>query len=361
MLLELFVFTIVYAGIGWILFCIHYDSIVIQNRRPKLVLLESISLCITELLTLLWTNDWSRSLLPCYVIVPLVGCAASVTLMIVIARVTFVYKYLMKKSTNLNDYRARICDIFWDGTVFRRNRYIAITLGILSLSLLFNFGYFIIADDWSSGNSTKSCNLTPLRFSQFAEIVVQLNLAYVVADFIKHRIYDNIWMSAEMILFTLFGSTTLILSGYLEAIGMNYIQIYPQCSFYLFCDLYFPIIAHYWHKRNINKYIPKDSFTSSLDISSPALEETCKQFFCLENLIFLKYCKRYKENQVDFTQLCNLFFISDAAYELNIDYVEKANVLQSTQESREALLLDIEVEIATILRLNVLPYVKSIY
>ena len=337
---------------GMMLFLGLKKSIVIQNRRPNLVILESLSITITIVIDILYFKEEIIRQIPRYIVTPIIGITSIITCLLVATRISFVFMYLSQKPTNHKILSMwTISNYFWnDHKQLKVKNLIILICGCCFLSIVNNVAYFGSPSIWSNINDVTVKDENALRFSQVVSYVTNFILFLFAVQIIVNKIYDKIEMALELVLYVItLTVSTVTLLAYFQS--LNEWVIVAVSFITLFYSLYFPVLVHIIHER---KKLLKTSKNSLVDSK---ILQLCKDFFCEENAIFLQQYELYRQNIVSFTEIKRIFIEQGSIYELNLNFDVRNAVLIATDEvSQQNALRDVFEEVKLIIRDNILPF-----
>ena len=352
--IALIVCTVVYGIVGGVVLLLSYNSIIVQNRKPRLLIFEQINIFITGFCSVGILHPVISKNVCCEVYQAVASITGLNALLTLTARMSFVYNYLMDKTAFKYHGLNRFAGFFWDknNCLKKMNLFALIGLGdaiIISELIVYDlttskYGWCIPLNR-CSGKSI-------LFITYFNYCVIALLVAYSF-QFIRFRIMDQICMSIEVTLFTF----SLILSVVVCILIFGYFNSYAvhwQTLAGMFFGMYFPGILSWTHKLKMKKK------TSKSYLLSRQVTELCKRFFCEENSLFLEMFAKYENKMVTSLTIETLFIIDNAQYELNISYDLKNSVLNASEEFKQEKLRIVYSEIATLIQLNILPYIDNI-
>ena len=155
-----FICSVLFPVVGLVLFVYNRESIVIANRRPNMVIIDSAFVFVN----LIFSSDLSfipgyYENMSCEFYQSVYSVAILMYMGFSIARMTFTYKYLMKK----NDSPLcllKLCDLFWDkNNRLKRNNLIIFLVSIefvaFSFTSVVTGVVFAIANRGFDGNNVK--------------------------------------------------------------------------------------------------------------------------------------------------------------------------------------------------------------
>eukprot|EP00834_Sanchytrium_tribonematis_P007216 NODE_622_length_5328_cov_0.497609.p2 type:complete len:329 gc:universal NODE_622_length_5328_cov_0.497609:422-1408(+) len=296
---------LIYACIGLFFFIYFRNSITIRNRLPKLVLIESLLIILNGSFSILNIHPFLGTRLSCewfQFIASILGCVLLTFLMM---RMSFVYQYLMNE-VDIKSYDGLmlISKTFWDKHNNIRKWPIFIIFIVLLIANILNAILPTYAFQQQTGLTVYpfECLQNGVFFlTLYDSILMLLFLAYSF-QFIRYRIFDQIYMSVELISFTfvLIGATIIYF-----ALNMHiYIDAaILQCWIGLFFALYFPVLAYLNHMHMIHRELSK-SVHSMID---EKLMSLCRQFYCEEIGIFLEAYEKYKVNNITIDYIITMF------------------------------------------------------
>ena len=314
------------------LFILNRKNIVIKRRLPYLLMTDQL-LCYTVGLMTIFNG-------PC---IPshAVSC---LTLLITFIRTTYIYEFL-SLDQQLGCLRI-INRLFWNKDhLFRKKSACIIGIITIIISLLTTVIYAVLNDIYD-----ESCNSFPSILAALQIILfLLLEFMYVVIILFK-GLHERIGLRSE-----LFGRFFTFVS---LLIGFGVVRIFRpvihidsilQVSSYIFWGTWYPLI----YICVINIKLRKIRL-SGLDYNFTSLEEVGKQFFCLENVKFLRRFNEFKENDRDERLLFELltdFVYLGSKYQLNLSQELRNNVIADPTE------IDLVYhEVFEMVRDNLLPY-----
>ena len=342
--------TYLYAFVGFILFIYFKGNIVIANRQPNIVLFEQLNVYLCCIMTLVPNYNSIGNSLNCrwYQIVTSITSINS--LLLLIARMSFIYNYLMKKE-NLHRFGLNtICKLFWTKNHKLRLNNLLLTIFFWNLVSLCNiFGYDIYTGNYErTFNQCENESVIALTYFNYAMIL--LFVLYSV-QFIRFRIFDQIWMSIELIGFTI----SLIIAVLIVMIYKNFVYdvwvVYVQTLVIIFFALYFPLFALWRHKVLTSGPQRKSSLLSEHVLTA------CKKFFCEENAVFLKEYDLYIAGEVNFEYIADTFIRPGAPYQLNVTADLIFEALNCTEDQRRDVMQKIHKEVILVVQQNILPFI----
>eukprot|EP00834_Sanchytrium_tribonematis_P006986 NODE_573_length_5876_cov_0.470833.p3 type:complete len:298 gc:universal NODE_573_length_5876_cov_0.470833:2928-3821(+) len=255
--IYLTIFILFYA-LGFALFIAFRNSLIIKNRQPKLVIFENITISINGIFNIVIYFKSVERALSCETYQYLASVFGSVSLSLLVVRMSFVYQYLMKES-DLRSYDGLlvISKWFWTrrGTLKKLN--LCALISGISICSFINTGMFA----WNNGKAwgttpLPNCLQSTIVFVTAYNILVQILFLAYSFQFIKFKIYDQILMSVELTCFTitLFFATII----YLLVTGrINADMVIMQTWICLCYGLYFPIFVIMKHKKKIKRQSSK--------------------------------------------------------------------------------------------------------
>ena len=269
-----------------------------------------------------------------------------------LTRMTFTFKYLIKKNPDTRFGIIRFCDLFWDkNNKLKRRNLIALLVVLNLLSFVNIFGYDLAINKLY--HSIWDCTIWRLTFLILCYLISLILYMTFAFQFVRYKIKDQIWMSLEFIAFTF----TSVLSGVVFAIinrGFDYNNVKVQAWVSIFFNLYFPLIAHYRHTLKLKRSNSKQS------IENERIMELCRQFYCEENGIFLESFEKYNLKLVTGDYLITMFIEDGAPFELNISFDLKHKVMDSAVDfQRDLYLKEVHAEIKLLVQQNILPYIHN--
>eukprot|EP00835_Amoeboradix_gromovi_P002977 NODE_183_length_15731_cov_0.226778.p3 type:complete len:364 gc:universal NODE_183_length_15731_cov_0.226778:2922-1831(-) len=352
------VIVILYATIGITMFYANRSSILIINRLPKMVYIEAISTIFSCLINNLESNEEVSKYIPCYVSCVIYGPAASLSIVLTICRISYLYGYLIKSTSK---YTLR--KLFWrNNNLIKKNFFWVVAVLIIG-SWINSFSYFIVNDDWSRPGPLRNqpCNFVTLLFPAVVSMASTLLQFAFAIKIIYMRAFDQIGMSYELIgysfsSFILFSLSFILFGTILPTI------VYISCLINLSFILYFPMLMILKHKvvlRN-NLSIKKNRVSLDLELDE-RIRVLCKRFLCEEISFFVDKYKEYKQGTADFDNMVSLFIGYGSLYELNIPHELKTIVLNSKSPEEQIIIIDkVHYEVLQMIKENIMPYIEQV-
>ncbi len=349
--------TLLYAFVGFFLFLYHRKSIVITNRQPKVVLIEQLSVFVWCVLCIFTFDPEFAAILTCEYSESLISGLSLISISLMLARMSFVYKYLIHNDVKRSKYNVLsfISRIYWTkSNNLRKKRVFAgsVTLALLSVAnVVF---YHSVENIWNVGYPACNDFDGETYFAEFTNIFMGIVLLAFTFELIRYKIKDQIGMTVEVIAYTL--SISIVIVGYLALFGrFDHIMILLEGYVSLFYGLYFPVFIHWRHASvsNLEKSV-------KISLTDLRVTKLCKEFYCEENSLFIEKYNEYCKKKVSYKYIIDMFIEEGSLNELNItsDTRESALLAKTEQEMKEALMVVYE-EIVLIIRQNILPYLAN--
>ena len=348
LLLPVMQFFIVLTIFGFIviflILCMLYKvkHIVIWNRRPYLIITEEIC-CLAYLILL-------NLEFPCGII----NSIASVGLSMLILRVSFIHHYLIEDSGSI---LVHISALFWRNNKLRKHTVLGLLIGILIIRNAVPIIYFSALNEPLQQQFQTPCNrviVTPVIgfLLCFPVYIVMLIITVFVCDLCHKKAVDKIGMRIELIFITFSGNIFIVISTiivhvfHFNILWITYINV---ASLYLWSNA-IPFFYVFRHNRKCRKLNIFNHPYNTLQLKS-----LCRQFFCIENILFILMYQDYLEapNDALFSKIHSTFLCPDAEYELNID--EHLRLAGHSPEGLD----DIYLECMQLINNNVLPYMQN--
>ena len=353
-----YILNSLYVIAGLSLFIYNRKSIIIANRRPKMVVAEAM-ICTLNLMDSVVSSDSEtvNSANGNKISCEFYQCAISVSVIIsyslMISRMTFVYNYLMKKEALSNYGLILLCNLIWDDRnklKIKSQLILIASLVLMSWSNIFGFD-LVTQQTYPDLNKCSGLTGSMLFLSMFNILTFLLFLAFSI-QFVRYRIIDQLWMSVEFVMFTF--TVVIVYTGYHITVNYtNYYDVMILSWISLFYILYFPLFVLWRHNSIRKRTISKASLINN------RVMELCRQFYCEENGIFLESYEKFRQNLVTSDYLVTMFIEDGAPFELNITYALKTNVINNMDSQRDQYLGEVYAEIKLLVQQNILPYLEN--
>ena len=285
------------------------------------------------------------------------------------ARLTFVYIYLMEAKEAEKYGLVYVCRLFWKNRTFKKNQTIILTavlciFGIGNALIFYASNGGILETNWPNcTNVFQAIIILPVIQTITGCLLIIFSL-----QFIHYKILDKIKMSLELMGFTIciwiFNTVFTIAQSVStnRLVDLNSWNIYSQGIIAVFFSLYFPLIVVIYHRYQQSKNDYSKIEMSNSTISSTHSEkvmELCRKFYCEENGIFLESYEKYVQNIVTVDYLITMFIEESSPFELNISSGLKMKVLKSTGQQQVEHIEKVHKEIKLLVQQNVMPYMKN--
>ena len=345
--------TLLYAFIGFGLFIYHKESMVIKNRLPNLVLIEAS----TMLANMIFTIDPGRETdkyISCFVYQSLTSIITVSSLTLILCRMSFIYNYLMNPDLQKRFGLHLLCRLFWTDNKRLKTRNLIAVIFVSFLGAIANIYIYDAATEGShEAEVVPKCQEIPILFQAVFNYISVALFILIAVQFIRYRIFDQIWMSSEFIIFlcvvVIESVIYVAIYGYIDSV-----QVRIESCICLTFSLYFPLIVHWRHTVKMQKTLSKTSLINS------RIMELCRQFYCEENGIFLESYEKYKQGLITVDYLTTMFIENGSIFELNIPFNLKIKVLNGIiGTERDAALAEVYYEIKMLVQLNILPYLEK--
>ncbi len=349
-----FVFWIVYALLGFGLLIMNRESIIIQNRRPNLLLIDQLSVFINGFMciSVLESVMVFKMSYSCLLFQIVMGTSSVITLILLMARTTFVYSSLMPKTARFQFGMKYLTDYFWDDNHNLRKKVVIRSILFWVIVSTLNILIAGLYTNTLSKTVNNECSADTIIVLTLFNFVFMAALIFLSIQFLIYKVRDHIWMSYEFSLFSITLVICMIPYMYLNN-GFDIYGIIIEavvCSFY---GLYFPLFAKWHHDRKIKRTISQTSLVND------QIMDLCKKFYCEENGLFVTQYEKYKQNVITADYLITMFIELNAPFELNINYDLRMSVLSSNEELRMIYLEQVHDHIKLIIRENILPYMEK--
>ena len=344
-------FTLLYAFVGFFLFIYYRESIVIKNRNFKMILFEQVNIFITLMITVIFNYKFFDEYVSCEVYQIFLSCTSINAFLTLIARMSFTYNYLLKKELFNRFGLSMFCRIFWSANNSLKKKNV---FAIVIIANMLNIGNIIGYDIYSNVyyRKTTDCSGHSIYFITYFNYAILFLFLLYSAQFIRYRIKDEIWLSYELVLFTI-GLILAIIVPYLVLSYFGNWTVFCEAAVTLFFGLYFPIIVHIRHAHKLRTVSSKATLLSDIRM------ELCKKFYCEENALFLDSYELYTSGQYDEELLVQNYIVAGAPYELNISFDLRMSVLKSKGDQRKSNLKAVYDDIELLIQLNILPYMDK--
>ena len=292
-----------------------------------------------------------REQIPCIALYAVYGPVACSAVILMVCRVSFLYGNLVQKES-----KYAIRKVFWRNNLLKRQNLIIIIVFVSVLSWVNVIGYFIAINHFG-GPTRETCDSESLYFAQCILVISIMILIVYCVNIIRHRIFDKIGMSLEMLLYSL-TLVIIVVVSYATNKDISSLAVYLMSIVGILYTGYYPMLVMIYHNykktNNSHKTSAKSEEISLLD---ERVQVLCKKFMCEENSFFLVKLFEYREGLFLFENLTALFIENGASFELNISTNIRLAVLNSvTIEEKTAALRNVELEVIQMIRENVMPY-----
>eukprot|EP00834_Sanchytrium_tribonematis_P002351 NODE_71_length_24927_cov_1.205937.p9 type:complete len:345 gc:universal NODE_71_length_24927_cov_1.205937:14832-13798(-) len=331
MIISLTVFFV----LGLIFLLVNYKKLIISKRRPKLLLLGLFSSYISLILS--WTHS------PCISI----QFVSTIALVVYIIRTTFIFNYLVEEKSSIK-YLTRF---LWDEkNKIRKSRCILFAAVALILSegipLIYNF-IALEEPDFDF-----RCEEHPFVISYGVTIALMILEVTFVIGIIHYNVKDRIGMRNELLgkfVCTIIIAIVLVLSRIHFEVNYSLDNTFQGINF-IFWGAYYPILYFLNYKLQTRNIQVMGTFYN-IDY----LEETARQFFCEENVKFLRVYEDFERcGEKKLLDIIYMDFINvGSIYQLNICESLRLEVLENPSK-----LYLVAEQIVTLVNDNILPYVK---
>ena len=344
------VLTFTLSAIGLVLFLLLKDSIIISNRQPRLVVIEVLFLLVNITASVIIQEPAVGTKFSCELFHFLSTTTVAISLSLTLARMTFVYNYLMKDSV-LKYGLMPICKFLWtENRKLKGSNLFYLIFGLAVISAI-NIIVFDLITQQTYPELLK-CSTIPYIFMVLYTFSLFILFIVFSIQFIRLRIFDQIWMSYEFILFTF--TSFIALLSYTIAMGrVDIIAVKILCWIGIFYLLYFPLVAHLRHTLKMRSRMSKTSLVDE------RVMELCRQFYCEENGLFLESFKKYELGLLTADYLIITFINVNSQFELNIDHALRSSTLTTIGKERDVHLKLIFDEIKLLVQTNVIPYLSK--
>ncbi len=346
----LIAFTCVYFIVGMVLYIRNIDAIVIKNRLPKIVIMEQANVFIVLIATLLPFIKEVHHHISCEMYQLVVSMSLSVIFILILVRMSFVYKYLMNKEDTQAIGLLLICKLFWDENNNIRTRSLRNMIFVVNLICFLNIVIYdaVVKQYW---HSLDDCHGEAVLFiTLFNYIVILLNILFTI-QILRFKIRDKIWLSYEIVGYTIGLLSVILITQSLHGFVSTF-TVYFESMIAIFFGLYFPFLAILNHKRHLRSNISRKSLIND------EVKELCIKFYCEENALFIESYEKHLKGLLDVSYLVVMFIQSDAPLILNINYELRCKALSNDLEIQKLGLREIYNEINQLIRINILPYIK---
>ena len=345
------ILTLIYAALGFTLFIYNKESIVIANRLPNLLLVEQTSFLVASLVTLLFFYQSVYEIVPCEVYHIVMSFTLFTGMVIVIARLSFAYNYLITKK-NQNKYGLSLVGkVFWTETNQLKTRVLVSIIGILCVSSILN----IVIQNIIEGKYVHTINectnksVTVLTYFNYVSSVLLIVYTFQI---IRHKVIDKIFLSIEIVMFTI--SILIVLVYIFVVYGTPTMWfVYFESIIAMFYGLHFPFFVCVYHNSRMRK------ITSDQVLLPDKVRELCCKFYCEENAIFIEQYEKYKIGEMDADGLKRVFIENGSPYELNISFELKDRVLKANKDQFRKEIDSVFDEIMLLIKLNIYPYLDD--
>ncbi len=319
---------------GFTILLVNLKNIIIWSRRPYLLIIEQLSIFIIMILISIEV--------PCAVVLAF----SIVALMFTFIRSTYIYEYLAENTGIVSNFNK----LLW-----RKNHKLNIIQALVFVTCPCIVAVVLaLVHGYSTNTVNNSCAEYPmLAGSVVTSLLWIMDFIYVVLIWFK-RLKDKIGMRLEIFGRVVTTVMLFILFAVLKEIyGINNYKLntFIIIANLIFWGTYMPLIfmvSHHYKTRNINLL--------GNEYSLQQMDTVSRQFFCRENVLFLKKYEEYKLcmdlNYLD--SIIDDFIKIGSPHQLNIAQDLRDKVLKD--ENAIELVYD---QVIMMIKDNILPYVKD--